>query len=759
MNPEDGQQDVLGSLLADWTPDPWIYVAAAIAALFYLRGWWILNRRVPDRFGPGRLVAFLAGLGTILLAIGSPVDAFADLLLQAHMAQHWLLVMVAPPLLWLAAPQIAILRGLPSSWRKQGLGPFLAWPALQRLGRFLAHPITAWVVFVVTTWTWHAPSLYEAALSSDAWHQFEHVCFLVSALLFWWPVVQPWPSHAVWPRWAMIPYLLLAALQNTVFSALFAFSSQPFYPRYTAAPRIFDVSALADQTAAGAFIWVASALVLLPAAIFLAVQWLSPQPVATLARKRPPPRALHRIDLLRVRGLGTLLRSRAARRALQTACFGLAALVILDGWWGPQTPSATNLAGVLPWTYWRGGVVVGLFFVGSLFCMACPFTLPRGLAKRLLGARVAWPRSLRNKWFAVALMIGYFASLETLGIWSSPWLTAWLIAGYFVAAFAVDGIFRGASFCKYVCPAGQFQFTLASISSLDIQARDPHTCQTCRTKDCLRGNANASGCPTDLLVATKRGHWDCTLCMDCVRACPHDNIGLVSTVPGRDLATDPLRSSLGHLSNRPDVAALACVLVFAAFANAAAMTAPVVAGVDRIGVALGSFAIASGLLVGLSITLVPAVLVAIASFSTRALAGVRAPVRGIAARFSLALLPLGMSMFLAHYGLHLYAGLGSAGPAFTRAAQDAGLASTGLVEFQNAMAQGGMQGLRGLEVALLGFGLLLSLYVSWRIALQYAPRDAIAARMVLPFGALQILLYAWGVWIFCQPMMMRGTLL
>ena len=755
----DGPGNILGAVLGDWTPDPFVYLAAALGALLYLRGYWILHQRVPQRLGRARPVAFLAGLGFIVLAIGSPLDAFAGLLLQAHMAQHWLLMMVAPPLIWLGAPQIALLRGLPASWRKQGLGPFLAWPALQRFGRFLGHPVVAWLAFVVTTWAWHTPFLYELALSSDGWHQVEHVFFLCVGLLFWWPVVQPWPSHAVWPRWAMVPYLLLAALQNTVFSALFAFSSRVFYPRYAAAPRITAASALEDQAAAGALLWVASALILLPTAFLLVVQLLSPQQTPAASGTRPPPRAIGRVDLLRSRGLGPLLRSLAFRRVLQCVCYAVAALVVLDGFWGPQRMSSSNLAGVLPWTYWRGLVVIGLLFAGSLFCMACPFTLPRGLAKRWLGERFEWPQALRNKWFAAFLLVLYFALVEGLGVWSSPWATAWLIVGYFVAAFSVDGLFAGASFCKYVCPVGQFQFTLATASPLEIRALETSTCRICRTKDCQRGNENAPGCPTDLLLPTKQGNWDCTLCMDCVRACPEDNIGLVPVGPGTDLVTDPARSSLGRLSDRLDVASLAWILAFGAFANAAAMVAPVVLFVDRLADRVGSFPLASGLLLAFCITLVPAGLALGCGVVARSFAGLNTPLHTLVARFSLALLPLGFSMWLAHYGLHLYAGYRSVWPAALRASRDWGLGEPEPADFSMAMAQGGVGSLQLFEVALLGLGLLLSLYVGWKIALGFNSNARTAAVTLLPFGVLYTLLYLSGVWIFCQPMMMRGTLM
>ncbi len=759
MSPAEMRGSVFDAVLADWAPDPLVYIAAAIASFFYLRGWWILHQRVPDRFGHGRLVAFMAGQAALLLAIGSPLDAFADLLLQAHMAQHWLLMMVAPPLLWLGSPQIAILRGLPSSWRKEGLGPFLAWPPLQKLGRFLGHPVTAWIFFVVASWAWHAPALYELALSSETWHQVEHFFFLSGALLFWWPVVQPWPSHPVWPRWALIPYLVLAAVQNTILAAVFAFSNRLFYPHYATVPQVFDLSPLDDQRAAGALLWVASALVLLPAASILVVKALGSRTLHAPTAARPRVAIGPGPDVLRWRVLGRVLRSRVFRRVLQFGCFGVAVAIILDGWWGPQRMSASNLAGVVPWTYWRGMVVVGLLVAGSLFCMACPFTLPRGLAKRLLGERFEWPRALRNKWPAIALLILYFALVEGLEVWSSPWGTAWLVFGYFAAAFAVDGIFSGASFCKYLCPAGQFQFALASVSPLEVRALDATTCQRCRTKDCLRGNQTTPGCPTELLLPTKKGNWDCTLCMDCVRACPEDNIGLMPVAPGLDLVADPIRSSLGRLSQRLDVAALALLLTLGAFANAASMAEPVVRFGDRIAEGVGSLALTTGFATALSMTVIPAVLVAACAWTGGLLGRVPGKRREVAIRFSLSLLPLGFSMWLAHYALHLYSGFRSVAPAGFRAARDLGVLGPGAADFSLSMAQGGSASVARWEVTLLGLGLLLSLYIAWRIARAERPRTREALGLFLPWAALDTLLYAAGVWIFTQPMLMRGTLL
>ena len=752
---------VVAAVFGAWSPDPFIFVGVAITALIYARGWYGLHRRMPERFHVRQLACFLGGLAVLLFAIGSPLDAFADLLLQAHMLQHWLIMMVVPPLVWLGRPQTPLLRGLPLRWSKGGLGPFLAWPALQKWARFLTHPATCWILFVVITWTWHAPALYELALESQTWHNIEHVSFLFAAMLFWWPVLQPWPSRSPWPRWAILPYLILAALANTIFSSVFTFADRVLYPSYSYAPRLFGTTALSDQSAAGAFMWVAGALVILPAVVAVAVGFLGPQQRSGVRRLRRAPPVSHGFDWLRVRFLGPALRSLALRRSLQWLSFAAALAVVVDGWFGPQDPSAANLAGVLPWTYWRGFTVVALLALGNLFCMACPFTLSQRLSQRLLGGRLRWPRALRNKWLAVVVLVIFFCANESMRLWETPTGTAWLVALYFVIAFALNGLFQGAAFCTYLCPIGQFQFMNSTISPFEVKPLDANTCSRCATHDCLRGNDQAPGCTTNLFQPTKRGNLDCTFCLDCVRACPHDNIGLTSVGRGNDLLHDDVRSSLGRLSARPDVTALALVLVFAAFATAAAMVAPVArfeAGLTARWGLESSVPIIVTLMV-IAIAVLPALFEKVCTFLARQLGGVTASPREVRARFGLALLPLGFSMWLAHFGLHGFTGARSIVPAVTRGLDDLGVTSAGTPDWSMAMASATGSGALQLEILILGCGLLMSLYLAWKLAAQYATRVGPRLGLSLPWGVLAVLLYGAGVWIFLQPMAMRGTLM
>ena len=219
--------------------------------------------------------------------------------------------------------------------------------------------------------------------------------------------------------------------------------------------------------------------------------------------------------------------------------------------------------------------MLALLVIGNFFCFACPFTFARDLARRILPGNRQWPRWLRTKWISVALLGIYLWSYEAFSLWNSPWLTAWVIIGYFVAAIVVDGFFRGASFCKYVCPIGQFHFVQSLVSPFEVKTRDLDVCRSCKSFDCIKGNEQQRGCELRLFQPKKESNLDCTFCLDCVRACPHDNIGIIAVTPGRTLARDQFRSSIGRFAERTDLAALVLVLVFGAFLNAASMTLPV----------------------------------------------------------------------------------------------------------------------------------------------------------------------------------------
>jgi cytochrome c oxidase assembly factor CtaG len=221
-------------------------------------------------------ISFFLGLASVWIAIASPINALDDLLLSAHMTQHLILMSVAPPLILLGAPTVPLLRGLPLAVTRAVIGPLLRARWFRTLTDFLKHPIVGWFAMNIAFVGWHTTRAFELALRSEAWHTVEHLCFFLTSLAFWWTVIQPWPSKAVWSRWTVILYLLTADLVNTGLSAFLAFCGRVLYPTYAEAPRVFRLSPLNDQIAAGAGMWFFGSLIFLIAAVFVLFRLLSP---------------------------------------------------------------------------------------------------------------------------------------------------------------------------------------------------------------------------------------------------------------------------------------------------------------------------------------------------------------------------------------------------------------------------------------------------------------------------------------------------
>jgi cytochrome c oxidase assembly factor CtaG len=256
---------------------PWVVTAElAAAALVYVRGWALIRRTRPALFPRWRLACFLGGVAALFIAVASPLDTFSDSLLFMHMAQHFVLMSIAPPLIVLGAPVVPMLRGLPRWTIRRLLRPLFRSRALPGAGAFLTRPRVAWLAMNAAYIGWHIPRAYEFALASEYWHDFEHACFFFTNLMFWWPIVRPWPSRPLQSRWVLIPYLLLADIVNTGVSAFLCFAGRLLYPSYDIVARPFGLSALNDQVAAGAFMWVCGSMVYLIPAVAIVVQLLSP---------------------------------------------------------------------------------------------------------------------------------------------------------------------------------------------------------------------------------------------------------------------------------------------------------------------------------------------------------------------------------------------------------------------------------------------------------------------------------------------------
>jgi hypothetical protein len=231
-------------------------------------------------------------------------------------------------------------------------------------------------------------------------------------------------------------------------------------------------------------------------------------------------------------------------------------------------------------------------------------------------------------------------------------------------------------------------------------------------------------------------------------------------IPGQTLWTDEFRSGIGRFSQRPDLAALVLVLVFGAFANAAGMVGPVVKWQDQLRVAMGKppQLLVTTVCYVLAIVLLPIVVVGSAAAISRGWGTQTDNCLVVATRYSFALIPIGFGMWLAHYSFHLLASYDTIIPATQRFVADRGWTILGTPLWRRACCRPAAEWIPHLEILMLDFGVLLSLYTGFRIAETNTKRVSQALKVFAPWALLILLLFACGVWIVFQPMEMRGTL-
>jgi cytochrome c oxidase assembly factor CtaG len=253
-------------VLGAWSFDPTVVAGLLGAGVLYLRG--VRRVRHPDRKLAKCAACFLGGLVVIWVALQSPVDAYADQRLSVHMLQHLLLTMIAAPLLVLGAPVTLALRASTPAFRRRWLLPLLR----SRLVRVLTAPLVSWTLFALVLWASHFSPLYEAAVRSTGVHALEHLLYLVSAVLFWSPVVGIDPSPKRLSHPARLLYLFLAMPQASFLGLAMWGASRVLYPSYQAT---LGSAALDDQRLAGTIMGSAGMLVMVPALGLVVLDWLA----------------------------------------------------------------------------------------------------------------------------------------------------------------------------------------------------------------------------------------------------------------------------------------------------------------------------------------------------------------------------------------------------------------------------------------------------------------------------------------------------
>ncbi len=241
----------------------------------------------------GRSALYVGGALALLLSLISPIDTLGDgYLFSAHMLQHLLLVLVAPPLLLLGIP--------PASWTA-----LLAWSPARRAEAALGRPLVAWGLGMGALWVWHAPALYDAAVREKGVHIVQHLSFLVTATVFWWPILAPSAGQEENAEQCVgqkegtdrregedrrrlsplgsIAYLMAAVVASSVLGIIITFAPTGLYPIYLhpvdrlgVLPLLrqgWGLSPAADQQIGGVLMWTVSSPVYLLGVVAVLARW------------------------------------------------------------------------------------------------------------------------------------------------------------------------------------------------------------------------------------------------------------------------------------------------------------------------------------------------------------------------------------------------------------------------------------------------------------------------------------------------------
>lgn len=247
-----------------------------LVSFVYVRGWSRTRGASATAIRAWQAASFLLGMSLVWTALCSPLADCDHDLLTAHMIQHLLLMTFAPALILLGEPLVVFWYELPR-FGKVMLGRRLRPRSAQWFAWAVSRPALCWTVSALTLLGWHAPALFNLGMHSQVWHSFEQASFLGAGVLFWWPVVQPWPSVPTGPQWSTLLYLFLATLPCDILSGFLVFSDRVVYPVYFSMPRHFGFSVLEDQQCAAALMWTCVTLVYLVPAAILSTRLLSPR--------------------------------------------------------------------------------------------------------------------------------------------------------------------------------------------------------------------------------------------------------------------------------------------------------------------------------------------------------------------------------------------------------------------------------------------------------------------------------------------------
>lgn len=488
------------------------------------------------------------------------------------------------------------------------------------------------------------------------------------------------------------------------------------------------------------------------------------QPSGLVQLQLPPRDSLEpagdRIDLLGNRVVRFVAKSRVVRFVAQATIVGLFFLVVAAGLFGNQNP-ALNIAPILTWTVWWGGLVILIAFAGKAWCWVCPWDAVAGWMEKLrfwkkadegLGLNLKWPRPLRNIVIATVLFVGLTWIELGFGVTMRPAVTAYLALAMLLMAIAGAFLFEKKGFCRYACLVGRVSGLYAMFSGVEVRSKDRSVCRSCPGKECVHGSQTAYGCPTFLFPGYLTSNTYCIQCMECVQACPEDNLAINLRPWGADL--------VGQHRPRSDEAYLALLMLSITGFHGLTMTPNWARLTDWLSRSLSlgnllAFSLGMTLLMLLPILVYAALVWCSYYLGNNAAADGRLSFHDYLVRYAYALLPIALFYHLAHNMEHLL----MEGPKVVALISDpfgwnwnvlgtAHWSTPPLVSLDVLWI---------VQVALVLVGHVYSLWIAHNTSRQLFRDRRSALRSQLPMLAATIAFSIFSLWLLKQPMEMRTS--
>ncbi len=460
-----------------------------------------------------------------------------------------------------------------------------------------------------------------------------------------------------------------------------------------------------------------------------------------------------RFNVLSLPFLKALVKKQYFPMLLQGASIVAMLLVIGAGFWGTQR-AGMNIGPIITWTWWWALLIFMVLGFGTAFCSICPWeglsslitSLSFSSRKKALGSDRAWPKWMRNIFPALLLFILLTWIELGLDITQSPMITA-VLATMFVSMVILAALFydrRG--FCRYACLVGRITGIYALFAPVEVRSISTDACKSCTTKDCIKGNDESVGCPTNLFPSKLQENTYCTMCTECIRSCPHDNMTINIRPPATDL--------MSKFKFRADEAILAITLLALTSFHGITMTPMWDTTNNWLRAEFGLTSIPLFTFLMLVAVIVPIGIFMLSARMARTLSGsTENSTKQIFIAYAYAVLPVALFYHLAHNSMHFFMEAQHIIPVLSDPfGWGWNIFSTASKTYDPLLP---MTVVWWMQLVFIVIGHIYGVVIADRIAKRLYAEHKQALRSLIPMLVVMIVYSIYSVWLISQPMIMR----